>query len=110
MEEKNLTYKSPTLTNITLQSIMKEEMKKQVDDYLRKTIFKYTALVLQDFMPDKRTSWNEFVDVTSKAYKKEGFKVLKELLGYITYANIQDFSLRAGIEGVDSVDPPHQEV
>jgi hypothetical protein len=105
MEEKNLTYKSPALTNITLQSIMKEEMKKQVDDYLRKTIFKYTALVLQDFMPDKRTSWNEFVDVTSKAYKKEGFKVLKELLSYITYANIQDFSLRAGIEGVDSADP-----
>lgn len=105
MEEKNLTYKSPTLTNITLQSIMKEEMKKQVDDYLRKTIFKYTALVLQDFMPDKRTSWNEFVDVTSKAYKKEGFKVLKELLSYITYANIQDFSLMAGIEGVDSADP-----
>lgn len=105
MEEKNLTYKSPALTNITLQSIMKEEMKKQVDDYLRKTIFKYTALVLQDFMPDKRTSWNEFVDVTSKAYKKEGFKVLKELLSYITYANIQDFSLRAGIEGVESADP-----
>ncbi len=105
MEEKNLTYKSPALTNITLQSIMKEEMKKQVDDYLRKTIFKYTALVLQDFMPDKRTSWNEFVDVTSKAYKKEGFKVLKELLSYITYANIQDFSLRAGIEGAESADP-----
>lgn len=105
MEEKNLTYKSPTFTDITLQSILKEEMKKQVDDYLRKTIFKYTALVLQDFMPDKRTSWNEFVDVTSKAYKKEGFKVLKELLSYITYANIQDFSLRAGIEGVESADP-----
>lgn len=46
MEEKNLTYKTPALTDITLQSIMKEEMKKQVDDYLRKTIFKYTALVL----------------------------------------------------------------
>lgn len=105
MEEQNLTYKTPALTNITLQSIMKEEMKKQVDDYLRKTIFKYTALVLQDFMPDARTSWNSFVDMTKEAYKEKGFQVLKELLSYITYANIQDFSLRAGIEGTESVDP-----
>lgn len=105
MEEKNLTYKTPALTNITLQSIMKEEMKKQVDDYLRKTIFKYTALVLQDFMPDARTSWNSFVDMTKEAYKEKGFQVLKELLSYITYANIQDFSLRAGIEGAESADP-----
>lgn len=105
MEEKNLSYKTPALTNITLQSIMKEEMKKQVDDYLRKTIFKYTALVLQDFMPDARTSWNSFVDMTKEAYKEKGFQVLKELLGYITYANIQDFSLRAGIEGTESADP-----
>lgn len=105
MEEQNLTYKTPALTNITLQSIMKEEMKKQVDDYLRKTIFKYTALVLQDFMPDARTSWNSFVDMTKEAYKEKGFQVLKELLSYITYANIQDFSLRAGIEGAESADP-----
>lgn len=77
MEEKNLSYKTPALTNITLQSIMKEEMKKQVDDYLRKTIFKYTALVLQDFMPDALTSWNSFVDMTNKAYKEKGFQVLK---------------------------------
>lgn len=105
MEEKNLTYKTPALTDITLQSIMKEEMKKQVDDYLRKTIFKYTALVLQDFMPDARTSWNSFVDMTKEAYKEKGFQVLKELLSYITYANIQDFSLRAGIEGAESADP-----
>ena len=105
MEEKNLTYKSPALTNITLQSILKEEMKKQVDDYLRKTIFKYTALVLQDFVPDARTSWNSFVDMTKEAYNGKGFQVLKELLSYITYANIQDFSLMAGIEGADSADP-----
>lgn len=105
MEEQNLTYKTPALTNITLQSIMKEEMKKQVDDYLRKTIFKYTALVLQDFMPEARTSWNSFVDMTKEAYKEKGFQVLKELLSYITYANIQDFSLRAGIEGTESADP-----
>lgn len=105
MEEQNLTYKTPALTDITLQSIMKEEMKKQVDDYLRKTIFKYTALVLQDFMPDARTSWNSFVDMTKEAYKEKGFQVLKELLSYITYANIQDFSLRAGIEGAESADP-----
>jgi len=105
MEEKNLSYKTPTLTNITLQSIMKDEMKKQVDDYLRKSIFKYTALVLQDFMPDARTSWNSFVDMTKEAYKEKGFQVLKELLSYITYANIQDFSLRAGIEGAESADP-----
>ena len=105
MEEKNLSYKTLTLTNITLQSIMKDEMKKQVDDYLRKTIFKYTALVLQDFMPDARTSWNSFVDMTKEAYKEKGFQVLKELLSYITYANIQDFSLRAGIEGAESADP-----
>lgn len=105
MEEKNLSYKTPALTDITLQSIMKEEMKKQVDDYLRKTIFKYTALVLQDFMPDARTSWNSFVDMTKEAYKEKGFQVLKELLSYITYANIQDFSLRAGVEGAESADP-----
>ena len=105
MEEKNLTYKTPALTNITLQSIMKEEMKKQVDDYLRKTIFKYTALILQDFMPDARTSWNSFVDMTKEAYKEKGFQVLRELLSYITYANIQDFSLREGIEGAESADP-----
>lgn len=105
MEEQNLSYKTPALTDITLQSIMKEEMKKQVDDYLRKTIFKYTALVLQDFMPDARTSWNSFVDMTKEAYKEKGFQVLKELLSYITYANIQDFSLRAGIEGTESADP-----
>lgn len=105
MEEKNLTYKTPALTDITLQIIMKEEMKKQVDDYLRKTIFKYTALVLQDFMPDARTSWNSFVDMTKEAYKEKGFQVLKELLSYITYANIQDFSLRAGVEGAESADP-----
>lgn len=105
MEEKNLSYKNPALTNITLQSIMKEEMKKQVDDYLRKTIFKYTALVLQDFMPESKTSWNSFVDMTREAYKEKGFQVLKELLSYVTYVNIQDFSLRAGIEGADSADP-----
>ena len=105
MEEQNLSYKTPALTDITLQSIMKEEMKKQVDDYLRKTIFKYTALVLQDFMPDARTSWNSFVDMTKEAYKEKGFQVLKELLSYITYSNIQDFSLRAGIEGAESADP-----
>ena len=105
MEEKNLSYKTPALTNITLQSIMKEEMKKQVDDYLRKTIFKYTALVLQDFMPESKTSWNSFVDMTKEAYKEKGFQVLKELLSYITYANIQDFSLRAGVEGTESADP-----
>ena len=105
MEEQNLTYKTPALTDITLQSIMKEEMKKQVDDYLRKTIFKYTALVLQDFMPEARTSWNSFVDMTKEAYKEKGFQVLKELLSYITYANIQDFSLRAGVEGAESADP-----
>lgn len=102
MEEKNLTYKSPSLTNITLQSIMKEEMKKQVDDYLRKTIFKYTALVLQDFMPDARTSWNSFVDVTKEAYKKHGFSVLKELLGRLSYSTIQSLSLKSGIDGVES--------
>lgn len=105
MEEKNLTYKSPTLTNITLQSIMKEEMKKQVDDYLRKTIFKYTALVLQDFMPDARTSWNSFVDMTKEAYKKHGFSVLKELLGRLSYSTIQSLSLKSGIDGVESAEP-----
>lgn len=105
MEEKNLTYKTPALTDITLQSIMKEEMKKQVDDYLRKTIFKYTALVLQDFMPDARTSWNSFVDMTKEAYKEKGFQVLKELLSYINYSNIQTFSLKAGVDGAESADP-----
>lgn len=105
MEEKNLSYKTPALTESTLQSIMKEEMKKQVDDYLRKTIFKYTALVLQDFMPDARTSWNSFVDMTKEAYKEKGFQVLKELLGRLSYNTIQSISLKSGIDGMESAEP-----
>lgn len=56
-------------------------------------------------MPDARTSWNSFVDMTKEAYKEKGFQVLKELLSYINYSNIQTFSLKAGVDGAESADP-----